>query len=60
MAIVITRKAPVSVAQQIDLLDQLEQPVQPTKQFKSVATMDSEFQNAKQSTGIEWTQAHMC
>lgn len=55
MAVSIIRKlAQKDLFQQ---LDQLEQPIQVRSEFKSVATMDASFSKAKQSTGIEWTQA---
>lgn len=52
MAVTIVKK-PV----QADLLDELEQPTQLQKEFKVASTVPKAFAAAKQSTGIEWTNA---
>lgn len=60
MAVTITRKTPApetSNMEQLALLDQLEQPIQPKAVFRAASTVPVAFANAKQSTGIEWTNA---
>lgn len=60
MAVTISRKTPApetSNMEQLALLDQLEQPIQPKAVFRAAPTVPVAFANAKQSTGIEWTNA---
>lgn len=58
MSITIHRKSPPVISditmQQLELM---EQPVQPTAVFRPAATVPTAFAQAKQSTGIEWTNA---
>jgi len=52
--ITIKRKSADLSQEQLDLL---EQPVQPRQQFRAAATAPAAFADAKQTTGIEWTNS---